>query len=378
MFPIAYELQNNDFYIKRGRRSPSRSTRKKAHKMKRPKVGLFGRLYPSCAFDGRCVIETYVCRRMKPSERERERRSQRQVETERSREFVVGVCKIRSIPCQFSRSTDESCLCLVCAVLCCVVLWCLDVSSLMSDPVSEDLLRVGHYELSSTLGKGNFSLVRLGVHVLTGVEVAVKIVAKSKLDAESASKMRREIQILRSLSSHPHIIRLFQVMESPSGIYMVTEHAQKGEIFDYIAENGRLPEDKAAKWFAQILSAVGHLHGLGIVHRDLKAENLLLDEHQNVKLADFGFSNFYSSGVLLSTWCGSPPYAAPELFEGKAYVGPKADIWSLGVVLYVLVSGSLPFDAPTLHELKARVLSCQYRVPFFLSSHCEDLLKGLL
>ncbi len=116
----------------------------------------------------------------------------------------------------------------------------------------------------------------------------------------------------------------------------------------------------------------------GVVHRDLKAENLLLDGDSNIKLADFGFSNYYTDTCLLSTWCGSPPYAAPELFEGKRYVGPKADIWSLGVVLYVLVSGTLPFDGPTLMELRERVVKCQYRVPFFLSQECEALLRGLL
>ncbi|XP_071749104.1 serine/threonine-protein kinase SIK3 [Lepeophtheirus salmonis] len=243
---------------------------------------------------------------------------------------------------------------------------------------AEDLVRVGLYDLSSTLGKGNFSVVRLGVHRLTGVDVAVKIVDKDNLDSENATKMEREIEILRSLGPHPHVIRLVEVMESGRAIYMVTEHAKNGEIFDFVAEKGRLTEGKAGHWFGQILSALDYLHSLGIVHRDLKAENLLLDQEMNVKLADFGFSNYYSPGHLLSTWCGSPPYAAPELFEGKEYIGPKADIWSLGVVLYVLVSGSLPFDAPTLQELKSRVLSCQYRVPFFLSNECESLLKGLL
>ncbi len=161
-------------------------------------------------------------------------------------------------------------------------------------------------------------------------------------------------------------------------IYIVTEFAPNGEIFDFLVANGRMREEEACRVFAQILAAISYCHAHGVVHRDLKAENLLLDADNNIKLADFGFSNYFSSGSLLSTWCGSPPYAAPELFEGKQYVGPKADIWSLGVVLYVLVSGSLPFDGATLQELRSRVVGCQYRVPYFLSNECEHLLKGLL
>ena len=162
-------------------------------------------------------------------------------------------------------------------------------------------------------------------------------------------------------------------------IYIVTEYASKGDIFDHLVKNGKMPEPEACHVFSQILSAVHYCHSKGVVHRDLKVENLLLDGENNIKLADFGFSNFYESETsLLNTWCGSPPYAAPELFEGKKYVGPKVDMWSLGVVLYVLVSGTLPFDGPTLMELRERVVKCQYRVPFFLSTECEQLLKGLL
>ena len=157
-------------------------------------------------------------------------------------------------------------------------------------------------------------------------------------------------------------------------IYIVTEFASKGDIFDHLVKNGKMSEPEACHIFSQILSAVKYCHSHGVVHRDLKVENLLLDGENHIKLADFGFSNYYDSS-LLSTWCGSPPYAAPELFEGKKYVGPKVDMWSLGVVLYVLVSGTLPFDGPTLMDLRERVVKCQYRVPFFLSQECEQLLK---
>jgi serine/threonine-protein kinase SIK3 len=242
---------------------------------------------------------------------------------------------------------------------------------------AEKLLRVGLYDLENILGKGNFAIVRLGIHKLTKTKVAVKIVEKNELDAENLKKIAREIDIMRKLS-HRHIIKLYQVMETDSMIYIVTEFAANGEIFDHLVTHGKMKEEEACRIFAQILSAIKYCHTHGVVHRDLKAENLLLDSDNNIKLADFGFSNYYSSNHLLSTWCGSPPYAAPELFEGKKYVGPKADIWSLGVVLYVLVSGSLPFDGATLQELRSRVVGAQYRVPFFLSQQCEQLLKGLL
>uniref|UniRef100_A0A2H1V981 SFRICE_020594 n=1 Tax=Spodoptera frugiperda TaxID=7108 RepID=A0A2H1V981_SPOFR len=172
------------------------------------------------------------------------------------------------------------------------------------------------------------------------------------------------------------------VMESSHTIYLVTEYAPNGEIFDHLVSRGRMTEPEAARAFAQMVAAVGYCHANGVVHRDLKAENLLLDKDMNIKLADFGFSNEYTAGSPLATWCGSPPYAAPELFEGRQYDGPKADIWiykyinkyvclsvpqSLGVVLYVLVCGALPFDGNTLHELRSVVLSGKFRIPYFMS-----------
>ncbi|XP_071510023.1 uncharacterized protein [Diadema antillarum] len=180
------------------------------------------------------------------------------------------------------------------------------------------------------------------------------------------------------LLSHPHIIRLYQVMETDRYMYLVTEYASGGEIFDHLISHGKMTEREARQKFKQIVAAVHYCHKRGIVHRDLKAENLLLDANMNVKIADFGFSNFFEKGHLLKTWCGSPPYAAPELFEGREYNGPKADVWSLGVVLYVLVSGALPFDGKTLHNLRARVLSGQFRIPFFMSEGCEDLIRHML
>ncbi|KAM6295771.1 serine/threonine-protein kinase SIK3 isoform 4-T4 [Aegotheles albertisi] len=139
-----------------------------------------------------------------------------------------------------------------------------------------------------------------------------------------------------------------------------------------------MAEKEARRKFKQIVAAVNFCHCRNIVHRDLKAENLLLDANLNIKIADFGFSNIFTPGQLLKTWCGSPPYAAPELFEGKEYDGPKVDIWSLGVVLYVLVCGALPFDGSTLQNLRARVLSGKFRIPFFMSTECEHLIRHML
>ena len=245
------------------------------------------------------------------------------------------------------------------------------------NPRAEKLLRVGPYDLDRTLGKGNFAIVKLGVHKLTKAKVAVKIVNKNELDKENLNKIGREIEIMRGLS-HKNIIKLYQVMESDSFMYIVTEFAAGGEIFDWLVTNKKMTESQAARTFSQILNAVNYCHVNNVVHRDLKAENLLLDHDGNIKLADFGFSNYFSAGQTLRTWCGSPPYAAPELFEGREYDGPKADIWSLGVILYVLVSGSLPFDGATLQDLRVRIMSCQYRIPFYLSRDCEHLLRGLL
>ncbi|KAH8317369.1 hypothetical protein KR074_010693 [Drosophila pseudoananassae] len=260
-------------------------------------------------------------------------------------------------------------------------------------------MRVGFYDIERTIGKGNFAVVKLARHRITKNEVAIKIIDKSQLDQTNLQKVYREVEIMKRLK-HPHIIKLYQVMETKNMIYIVSEYASQGEIFgnymvlnlpdtpynlclilsspDYIAKYGRMSESAARYKFWQIISAVEYCHKKGIVHRDLKAENLLLDMNMNIKIADFGFSNHFKPGELLATWCGSPPYAAPEVFEGKQYTGPEIDIWSLGVVLYVLVCGALPFDGSTLQSLRDRVLSGRFRIPFFMSSECEHLIRRML
>nr|XP_029543852.1 MAP/microtubule affinity-regulating kinase 3 isoform X9 [Oncorhynchus nerka] len=236
---------------------------------------------------------------------------------------------------------------------------------------------VGNYRLLKTIGKGNFAKVKLARHILTGREVAIKIIDKTQLNSNSLQKLFREVRIMKLLN-HPNIVKLFEVIETERTLYLVMEYASGGEVFDYLVAHGRMKEKEARAKFRQIVSAVQYCHQKHIVHRDLKAENLLLDADMNIKIADFGFSNEFTMGNKLDTFCGSPPYAAPELFQGKKYDGPEVDVWSLGVILYTLVSGSLPFDGQNLKELRERVLRGKYRIPFYMSTDCENLLKRFL
>ncbi|OXB73597.1 UNVERIFIED_CONTAM: hypothetical protein H355_005312 [Colinus virginianus] len=227
---------------------------------------------------------------------------------------------------------------------------------------------IGNYRLLKTIGKGNFAKVKLARHILTGREVAIKIIDKTQLNPTSLQKLYRLI----------YFMKLFEVIETEKTLYLIMEYASGGEVFDYLVAHGRMKEKEARAKFRQIVSAVQYCHQKHIVHRDLKAENLLLDADMNIKIADFGFSNEFTVGNKLDTFCGSPPYAAPELFQGKKYDGPEVDVWSLGVILYTLVSGSLPFDGQNLKELRERVLRGKYRIPFYMSTDCENLLKRFL
>uniref|UniRef100_A0A8C2KYQ6 non-specific serine/threonine protein kinase n=1 Tax=Cyprinus carpio TaxID=7962 RepID=A0A8C2KYQ6_CYPCA len=224
---------------------------------------------------------------------------------------------------------------------------------------SDEQAHIGNYRLLKTIGKGNFAKVKLARHILTSRELF------------------REVRIMKGLN-HPNIVQLFEVIETEKTLYLVMEYASGGEVFDYLVSHGRMKEKEARAKFRQIVSAVHYCHQKNIVHRDLKAENLLLDADSNIKIADFGFSNEFTLGSKLDTFCGSPPYAAPELFQGKKYDGPEVDIWSLGVILYTLVSGSLPFDGQNLKELRERVLRGKYRVPFYMSTDCESILRRFL
>ncbi|EGF77087.1 hypothetical protein BATDEDRAFT_14212, partial [Batrachochytrium dendrobatidis JAM81] len=236
---------------------------------------------------------------------------------------------------------------------------------------------IGYYDLEKNIGEGNFAKVRLATHILTSQKVAVKIIDKTKLDKATSKKLFREVRIMKLLN-HKNIVRLYEVIDTPDELYLIMEYVSGGEIFDYLVAHGRMKEKEARKHFREIVSALGYCHAMHVIHRDLKAENLLLDANMNVKVADFGFSNQFAPGQRLNTWCGSPPYAAPELFQGKEYSGPEVDVWSMGVVLYVLVCGSLPFDGSNLAKLRARVISGKFKVPFYMSPDCERLIKKML
>ncbi|EDV24358.1 uncharacterized protein TRIADDRAFT_27001 [Trichoplax adhaerens] len=244
-------------------------------------------------------------------------------------------------------------------------------------PSHEDGTIIGNFKLLKTIGKGNFAKVKLARHLPTGREVAIKIIDKTQMNASGLQKLYREVKIMKCLD-HPNIVKLFEVIDNETTLYLIMEYASGGEVFDYLVTHGRMKEKEARSKFRQIVSAVQYCHQKRVIHRDLKAENLLLDGDMHIKLADFGFSNEFTPGNKLDTFCGSPPYAAPELFQGKKYDGPEVDVWSLGVILYTLVSGSLPFDGQNLKELRERVLKGKYRIPYFMSTDCENLLKRFL
>ncbi|KAH8796712.1 serine threonine protein kinase [Hyaloscypha finlandica] len=237
--------------------------------------------------------------------------------------------------------------------------------------------RIGAYHIIRTLGEGSFGKVKLATHRVTNQQVALKIIARKKLiSRDMAGRVEREIEYLQLLR-HPHIIKLYTVIKTPLEIIMVLEYAG-GELFDYIVQNGKMKEDEARRFFQQIICAVEYCHRHKIVHRDLKPENLLLDENLNVKIADFGLSNIMTDGNFLKTSCGSPNYAAPEVINGKLYAGPEVDVWSCGVILYVLLVGRLPFDDEHIPSLFAKIAKGQYVVPNYMSSGAASLIKKML
>ncbi|KAJ9173251.1 hypothetical protein P3X46_016408 [Hevea brasiliensis] len=235
-----------------------------------------------------------------------------------------------------------------------------------------------NYKLGKTLGIGSFGKVKIAEHALTGHKVAIKILNRRKIkNMEMEEKVRREIKILR-LFMHPHIIRLYEVIETPTDIHVVMEYVKSGELFDYIVEKGRLQEDEARNFFQQIISGVEYCHRNMVVHRDLKPENLLLDSKCNVKIADFGLSNIMRDGHFLKTSCGSPNYAAPEVISGKLYAGPEVDVWSCGVILYALLCGTLPFDDENIPNLFKKIKGGIYTLPSHLSPGARDLIPRML
>ncbi|CAO3647242.1 unnamed protein product [Cunninghamella blakesleeana] len=240
----------------------------------------------------------------------------------------------------------------------------------------------GNYWLGKTLGKGSSGRVKVGYNKITGEKVAVKIISKSYLSTNATTEraVKREIAIMK-LIQHPHIVRLIDVIDvndSPN-LYLVLEYVPKGELFEYLVTKGRLSEGEAKYFFRQIVSTLAFCHQHLICHRDLKPENLLLDENNNIKVADFGMAKLQpDDGTLLETSCGSPHYASPEIVTGLPYNGAASDIWSCGVILYALLCGRLPFDDRNIRELLRKVKIGKYELPNHLSDSARDLIQKML
>lgn len=233
------------------------------------------------------------------------------------------------------------------------------------------------FELIKTLGEGSYGKVKLAVEKTSREQVAIKYIKKGKInDDTDLTRLRREIRILSSLR-HPNIVNVREVFENNDRIILVMDCATGGELYDYINNRSRLSEADARRIFRQIVSAIHCCHQNGVVHRDLKLENIVLDQSGNVKIADFGLSNYYSENKLLSTYCGSPLYASPEIVNGNPYHGPEVDCWSLGVVLYTLVYGAMPFDSSDFKVLRKQISDGDYFEPTN-PSECAGLIRHLL
>lgn len=238
----------------------------------------------------------------------------------------------------------------------------------------------GLYDFEKTLGSGHFAVVKLARHVFTGEKVAVKVIDKTKLDEVSRAHLYQEVRCMK-LVQHPNVVRLYEVVDTPTKLYLILEFGDGGDMYDHIMkhEGQGISETKAKHYFRQVVSAIDYCHKLHVVHRDLKPENVIFFKSQDVaKLTDFGFSNNFSPGEKLSTSCGSLAYSAPEILLGDSYEPPAVDVWSLGVILYMMVCGTGPFSHTNDSETLTKIMDCKYHVPSHLSAECTRLIAKML
>ena len=234
------------------------------------------------------------------------------------------------------------------------------------------------FKVTKKLGEGNFSTVKLATHSLTEENVAIKILDKTRITKiEDKERINRELKILKQIH-HNNTVKLFSVIESKCSIYIVQEFLEGKELLDYINKKGRLSEIESCKIFQQIISGLEYLHNCGIAHRDLKPENIFVLKNKTIKLIDFGLSNFFKKGQLLSTACGSPCYVPPEMILEKKYNGAKSDIWSAGIILYLMLVGNLPFNDEDNQILYRKILDGKYEVPYNLSPGAKDILSKMI
>ncbi|KAJ0264764.1 CBL-interacting serine/threonine-protein kinase 4 [Hirschfeldia incana] len=240
---------------------------------------------------------------------------------------------------------------------------------------------LGKYELGRRLGSGSFAKVHLARSVATGDLVAVKIIDKKRtIESNMEPRIIREIDAMRRLRDHPNILKIHEVMATKSKIYLVMELAVGGELFSKLLRRGRLPESAARRYFQQLASALRFSHLHGVAHRDVKPQNLLLDREGNLKVSDFGLSALpeHLRDGLLHTACGTPAYTAPEIISRRGYDGGKADAWSCGVILYVLLVGYVPFDDSNIASMYRKIQRREYRFPSWISKQARSIISQML